>query len=76
MNTIIRIKSLNGNTFTYTVIKDGKTFINVYNEEGNVMTAEHPQHGAAVMLMAAIPTRRWGCLRRQIILRGVVFRIR
>jgi hypothetical protein len=30
MNTGIRIKSLNGNTFTETVIKDGKTFINVY----------------------------------------------
>ena len=27
MNTGIRIKSLNGDTFTLTVIKDGKTFM-------------------------------------------------
>ena len=31
MNTGIRIKSLNGNTFT------GKTFINVYDEDGNLI---------------------------------------
>ena len=37
MNTGIRIKSLNGNTFTETVIKDGKTFINVYDEDGNLI---------------------------------------
>ena len=37
MNTGIRIKSLNGNTFTETVIKDGKTFINVYGEDGNLI---------------------------------------
>ena len=37
MNSGIRIKSLNGNTFTETVIKDGKTFINVYDEDGNLI---------------------------------------
>ena len=37
MNTGIRIKSLNGNTFTETVVKDGKTFINVYDEDGNLI---------------------------------------
>ena len=37
MNTGIRIKSLNGDTFTLTVIKDGKTFINVYDEDGNLV---------------------------------------
>lgn len=37
MTTGIRIKSLNGNTFTETVIKDGKTFINVYDEEGHLI---------------------------------------
>ena len=34
MNTGIRIKSLNGDTYTETVIKDGKTFINVYGPDG------------------------------------------
>jgi hypothetical protein len=37
MNTGIRIKSLNGNTFTETAIKDGKTCINVYDEDGNLV---------------------------------------
>ena len=37
MNTGIRIKSLNGDTYTETVIKDGKTFINVYGEDGNLI---------------------------------------
>lgn len=37
MNSGIRIKSLNGNTFTETVVKDGKTFINVYDEDGNLI---------------------------------------
>lgn len=37
MNTGIRIKSLNGNTFTETVIKDGKTFINVYDPDGQLV---------------------------------------
>ena len=37
MNTGIRIKSLNGDTYTETVIKDGKTFINVYDEDGNLI---------------------------------------
>ena len=37
MNTGIRIKSLNGNTFTETVIKDGKTFINVYGPDGQLI---------------------------------------
>lgn len=37
MNTGIRIKSLNGDTYTETVIKDGKTFINVYDEVGNLI---------------------------------------
>lgn len=37
MTTGIRIKSLNGNTFTETVVKDGKTFINVYDEEGQLI---------------------------------------
>lgn len=37
MEAHIRIKSLNGNTFTETVIKDGKTFINVYDEEGELL---------------------------------------
>ena len=37
MNSGIRIKSLNGNTFTETVAKDGKTFINVYDEDGNLI---------------------------------------
>ena len=37
MNSEIIIKSLNGNTFTKTVVKDGKTFINVYDEDGNLI---------------------------------------
>lgn len=37
MNTGIRIKSLNGDTYTETVIKDGKTFINFYDEDGNLI---------------------------------------
>ena len=37
MNTGIRIKSLNGDTFTLTVIKDGKTFINVYGPDGQLV---------------------------------------
>ena len=37
MNTGIRIKSLNGSTFTETVIKDGKTFINVYGPDGQLV---------------------------------------
>ena len=37
MSSGIRIKSLNGNTFTETVIKDGKTFINVYDRDGNLI---------------------------------------
>lgn len=37
MNSGIRIKSLNGNTFTETVIQDGKTFINVYDEDGQLV---------------------------------------
>ena len=37
MNSGIIIKSLNGNTFTETVVKDGKTFINVYDEDGNLI---------------------------------------
>lgn len=37
MNTGIRIKSLNGDTYTETVIKDGKTFINVYDEDGHLV---------------------------------------
>lgn len=37
MNSGIRIKSLNGNTFTETVVQDGKTFINVYDEDGNLI---------------------------------------
>lgn len=37
MNTGIRIKSINGDTYTETVIKDGKTFINVYDEVGNLI---------------------------------------
>ena len=37
MNTGIRIKSLNGDTYTETVIKDGKTFINVYGLDGQLV---------------------------------------
>lgn len=37
MNTGIRIKSLNGDTYTETVIKDGKTFINVYGPDGQLI---------------------------------------
>ncbi|ADV01316.1 hypothetical protein [Alicycliphilus denitrificans] len=37
MNTGIRIKSLNGDTYTETVIKDGKTFINVYGPDGQLV---------------------------------------
>lgn len=37
MNTRIRIKSLNGDTYTETVIKDGKTFINVYGPDGHLL---------------------------------------
>ena len=37
MNSGFRIKSLNGNTFTETVIKDGKTFINVYGPDGQLV---------------------------------------
>ncbi len=37
MNSGIRIKALNGNTFTETVIKDGKTFINVYDSDGELL---------------------------------------
>ena len=37
MNTGIRIKSLNGDTYTETVIKDGKTFINVYGLDGQLI---------------------------------------
>jgi hypothetical protein len=37
MNVGIRIKSLNGNTFTETVIKDGNTFINVYGPDGQLV---------------------------------------
>lgn len=37
MNTGIRIKSLNGDTFTETVFKDGKTFINVYSQDGQLV---------------------------------------
>ena len=37
MNTGIRIKSLNGDTYTETVINDGKTFINVYGPDGQLV---------------------------------------
>ena len=37
MNTGIRIKSLNGDTYTETVITDGKTFINVYGPDGQLI---------------------------------------
>ncbi|MFC0168767.1 hypothetical protein ACFFKC_11825 [Pseudoduganella danionis] len=37
MNSGIRIKALNGNTFTETVIKDGITFINVYDADGELL---------------------------------------
>ena len=37
MNTGIRIKSLNGDTYTETLIKDGKTFINVYGPDGQLI---------------------------------------
>jgi hypothetical protein len=37
MNVGIRIKSLNGNTYTETYVKDGKTFINIYDEDGQLL---------------------------------------
>jgi hypothetical protein len=37
MNVGIRIKSLNGNTYTESYVKDGKTFINVYDEDGQLL---------------------------------------
>lgn len=37
MNSGIRIKSLNGNTFTETFIKDGRTIMHVYDEEGELL---------------------------------------
>lgn len=37
MNIGIRIKSLNGDAFTETVFKDGKTFINVYSQDGQLV---------------------------------------
>lgn len=33
----IRMKALNGNTFTESVIKDGKLFLYVYDEDDNLL---------------------------------------
>lgn len=37
MEVRVRIKALNGNTFTETYVKDGKTFMNVYDEDGQLL---------------------------------------
>lgn len=37
MEVHIRFKALNQNVFTQMYVKDGKTFMNVYDEEGNLI---------------------------------------
>lgn len=37
METNIRFKALNDNVFTQMFVKDGKTFMHVYDEDGNLL---------------------------------------
>lgn len=37
MDANIRFKALNANVFTQMFVKDGKTFMNVYDEDGNLL---------------------------------------
>jgi hypothetical protein len=37
MDENFRIKALNGNVFTQMYVKDGKTFMNVYSEDGELL---------------------------------------
>lgn len=37
MDGDFRIKALNGNVYTQMYVKDGKTFMNVYSEDGELL---------------------------------------
>ncbi|OQS22719.1 hypothetical protein [Chromobacterium violaceum] len=37
MDGNFRIKALNGNVYTEMYVKDGKTFMNVYSEDGELL---------------------------------------
>lgn len=37
METTFRIKALNSNIYTEMYVKDGKTFMNVYSEDGQLL---------------------------------------
>ena len=37
MEVGFRVKALNGNVYTEMYVKDGKTFMNVYDEDGNLV---------------------------------------
>lgn len=37
MEAHTRFKALNSNVFTEMYVKDGKTFMNVYDEDGNIL---------------------------------------